>query len=82
MTKLEREAMFAKDYLTIQDIMTLLGLTYQTAARLVRLIKQKFDRLHIQGKIHVEDYIEYFKLSRARYNLSTPKIKDGELNEN
>ena len=50
--------MFAKDYLTINDIQKLLSYSYSAAAKLIRDIKRKTDRLHIQGKIHVQDYID------------------------
>lgn len=64
----EREQIFSKDYLTIKDLQQLLGLTYQVAAKKMREIKFKFDRLGIQGKIHTEDYFEYFKISdKQRY---------------
>lgn len=64
----EREKIFAKDYLTIKDLEALLGVTYQVAARIIRQIKFKYDRLKIQGKIHVEDYFDYFNITdRKRY---------------
>ena len=67
MTYAEREAIFSKDYLTIADLETLLGLTYQMAAKRMRDIKRKTDRLGVQGKIHVQDYLEYFELPPERY---------------
>lgn len=68
MTYEEREEIFSKDYLTIADIQNLLGVDYQTSAKLIRQIKFKFDRLGIQGKLHTEDYFEYFKINdRSRY---------------
>ena len=64
----EREQIFSKDYLTIKDLQQLLGLTYQVAARVMRQIKFKFDRLGIQGKLHTEDYFEYYNITdRQRY---------------
>lgn len=64
----EREKIFSKDYLSIKDIQVLLGLTYQCAAKLIRQIKFKHDRLGIQGKIHIEDYFEYYRITdRQRY---------------
>ena len=68
MTYDEREKIFSKDYLTIQDVEALLGLTYQCAAKIIRQIKFKCDRLGIQGKLHVEDYFDYFNITdRLRY---------------
>lgn len=67
MTYEQRNEMFAKDYLNIQDIMKLLDLSYGPAAMVIREIKRKTDRLHQQGKIHVQDYIDYYGLDVARY---------------
>lgn len=68
MSYIEREKIFSKDYLTIKDLEQLLGLTYQVAARVMRQIKFKFDRLGIQGKLHTEDYFEYYNITdRQRY---------------
>lgn len=67
MTLEERNEMFAKDYLSIKDIQMLLKLDYDSAAALIRQIRRKCDRLNIQGKIHVQDYIDYFKLDISRY---------------
>ena len=68
MSYIEREKIFSKDYLTIEDVQALLGLTYQMAARQIRNIKRRSDRLGIQGKIHTEDYFEYFNITdKQRY---------------
>lgn len=67
MTYAEREEIFSKDYLTIADIQALLGLTYQDAAKTIRNIRRKTDRLGLRGKIHVQDYLDYFNLSADRY---------------
>ena len=65
---MSREQMFKKDYLTIGDMQELLGLTYQCAAKLIRRIKFNHDRLGIQGKIHTEDYFEFFGIvDKQRY---------------
>ena len=69
MTYARREEIFSKDYITIADLQELLGLTYQAAAKLIREIKFKFDRLGVQGKIHTEDYMEFFKITNLdRYS--------------
>lgn len=67
MTLEERQEIFAKDFLTIKDIELLLGVSYSTAGDIVRTIRRKSDRLGIQGMIHVQDYIDYFKLDITRY---------------
>ena len=64
----EREKIFSKDYITIKDLQLLLGLSYQVAARKMREIKFKHDRLGVLGKIHTEDYFEYFGIKdKQRY---------------
>ncbi len=67
MTYEQRSEMFAKDYLSVSDIMALLDLSYNDAAKVIREIRRTTDRLHIQGKIHVQDYIDYYGLDIARY---------------
>lgn len=68
MNYVNREEIFSKDYLTIRDIEILLGTTYQVAARLIRQIKFKTDRLGLRGKIHIEDYFDYYNITdRQRY---------------
>ena len=68
MTYEEREHILSKDALSIKDIENLMGLTYGSAAKLIRQIKFKYDRLKIEGHIHIEDYFEYFNIQdKARY---------------
>lgn len=68
MTYSEREQIFSKDYLTIADMQELLGLSYGDAARVIREIKRKSDRLGIKGKVHVQDYLDCYALPVDRYN--------------
>lgn len=76
MTYAEREAIFSKEYITISDLQALLGLTYQASAKKIREIKFKFDRLQVQGKVHVEDYFDYFKITdKQRYVVGSDTIK-------
>ena len=63
MTYEMRERIFSKEVLTITDVMLLFGLNYQPAAQLVRNIRRKHDRLGLEGKLHVQDYLDYFNLS-------------------
>lgn len=67
MTYAEREEIFSKEYLSIADIQILLGLQYQDAAKTIRNIKRRTDRLGIRGKIHVQDYLDYYKIPADRY---------------
>lgn len=68
MTIEQRNNIFAKECLTIADIELLLSLSYDAAARLVRDIKRNSDRLHLRGRVHVQDYLEYFNLSTRHYS--------------
>lgn len=63
MTYEMRERIFSKEVLTIADVMLLFGLNYQPAAQLVRNIRRKHDRLGLEGKLHVQDYLDYFNLN-------------------
>ena len=77
MNYVNREEIFSKDYLTIRDIEILLGTTYQVAARLMRQIKFKTDRLGLRGKIHIEDYFDYYNITdRQRYLKQEVKDND------
>jgi hypothetical protein len=71
MTYARREEIFSKEYLTIADLQELLGLEYQGAAKMVRDIKRGLEfrgqgvRLNIQGKIHIQDYLDYFNITNV-----------------
>ena len=67
MTYARREEIFSKEYLSIKDMQELLGMKYQDAAKTMRDIKRRTDRLGIRGKIHVQDYLDYFKIAPDRY---------------
>lgn len=80
MDSVSREEIFSKDYLTIRDIEVLLGTTYQVAARIIRQIKFKTDRLGLQGKIHIEDYFEYYHITdRQGYFKQKEITRDDEI---
>jgi len=70
MTYSEREAIFSKEVLSIKDIQALFDIPYPTAAELIRTIKFKLGggRVPLLGKLHRQDYFEYFKLNPADYN--------------
>lgn len=89
MTYAKREEIFSKDYLTIEDVQELLGLEYQGAAKIIRDIKRELNmsekynkqgiRLDIQGKLHVQDYLDYFQItSFERYSKPMDKKFEGE----
>ena len=66
MTVIEKDEMFAKEYLSIADIAKLYGLCYNRASMLLREIKFNLEvtqgkvlRINMRGKIHVKDYEEW-----------------------
>lgn len=67
MTYAMREEIFSKECLSVKDLEELLGVSYQEAAKTIRNIKRKTDRLGIQGKIHIQDYLDYLKVPMDRY---------------
>lgn len=44
----------------------ILGLSYQMAAKKMREIKRKNDRLKLQGKLYIQDYFDYFDKEISR----------------
>lgn len=76
MTFEERKNILSKDVLDVDDISKLLGVTKQTAYAVIRRIKFKTDRLGIQGKILIQDYIEYFNLDFRRYIVGQEQIEE------
>ena len=73
MTWAKREEIFSKDYISIADMQVLLGLSYNDAAIKLRDIKRGLERkgqqprITTQGKLHVQDYLDYYNLPSARY---------------
>lgn len=77
MTYSRREEIFSKDYISIADMQDLLGMGYDDAAKTIRDIKRELRlnpkyngqgvRIDIQGKLHVQDYLDYYHLSPERY---------------
>lgn len=67
MTFERRNEIFSKEALSITDVAELMGVSYDTAQKLVQAIRRHHDRLHIQGRVHVQDYIDYFHLPPERY---------------
>lgn len=64
MTKERKEEIFSQEYLSINDIGEILGLSYQMAAKKMREIKRKNDRLKLQGKLYIQDYFDYFEVKQ------------------
>lgn len=81
MTYAMREEIFSKEYLSIKDMQELLGMKYQDAARIMRNIKRRTDRLGIRGKIHIQDYLDYFQIPPDRYVKPEDEVINSLLSE-
>lgn len=62
MTYERREEIFAKEYLTEPEIAELLGISDREAYGLMKAIRKESDTLGIRGKIHVADYMRFFRI--------------------
>lgn len=74
MTMQERQEIFAKEYLSIDDMSKLYGLSYPHASKMILDIKKKLVlgngqglRLEMQGKLHIQDYLDYIGVRSDRY---------------
>lgn len=77
MTVAERQDIFSKEVLTINDIMKLYDVEYNTASKLLCDMKRKLTigqgkelRLEMSGKIHVLDYLDCMGATGARYDVA------------
>ncbi len=71
MTYAEREAIFSKEYISTKELAALFGMNISTASTFLQTIKRRVgDRLGIRGKIHIQDYLDFFNLdgSSQRYS--------------
>ena len=76
MTMLERQEIFAKEYLSIDDICKLYDLLPPHASSLMSKIKKKLTigmnqelRLDCRGKLHIQDYLDYMGIKSDRYGI-------------
>ena len=78
MTYEEREKIFSKEALSVADVQALFGVCKSEATNIMNTIRrQTGDRLKVQGKIHVEDYLKHFGIEANRYSLK----REGDLEE-
>ena len=70
MTYTEREQIFSKDFITTQELKVLLGYSNISgaSAKMSEIKRVVGDRLKIKGKIHIEDYLEFFNIKSDRYS--------------
>lgn len=66
MTYQRREEIFSREALGCSEIMELLGVGKSTAYNIIAEIKRSNDRLGIEGKVHVQDYLDYYNLPVTR----------------
>ena len=65
-----RDEIISKDVMTIDEICELMGYTKSQASNVITKIKNKLakegvePRLNERGKIHTQDYLDYFRLTR------------------
>ena len=76
MTMTERQEIFAKEYLSIDDLVKLYDLTASHASEMLNDMKRKLTigkgqelRLNVRGRIHVQDYLDYFGIKENRYTI-------------
>lgn len=72
MTYARREEIFGKDYITTHELQELLGFTHLSGAsqKMNEMKRAVGDRLGVKGRIHTEDYIEFFNIKTDRYKKS------------
>ena len=68
----QREEIFAKEALSLEDFEILFGISKSAASEKMSQIKRKIgDRLGIKGKLHIQDYLDYFNIPNTeRYSRS------------
>ena len=77
MTLAQRREMFAKDYLDLTDLSMMLGTCYTRASEIVTEIKfNTRDRLHTRGRVHVQDYFDYYHLDPKNYYRGNPEDEE------
>lgn len=75
MTYEERERMFAKECLSTKDVAELFNVDGSQASQIIMQIKRRQgDRLGKKGKLHVQDYFDYFQLSPKDYRPETSVV--------
>ncbi len=83
MTMQERQEMFAKEYLSIKDFEKLYDINDKQASKMILDIKRGLEttktlRLKVQGKLHIQDYLDYMGITSDRYGIAAEGINNGE----
>ena len=77
-TYAQREQIFAKEYLDVNDFMLLFGISLPSAYKLIREVKRNSDRLKIQGRVHIQDYFEYFDIPDTSRYVQPKEVKSDD----
>lgn len=77
-TYTQREQIFAKEYLDVNDFMRLFGISLPSAYKLIREVKRNLDRLKIQGRVHIQDYFEYFDIPDTSRYVQPKEVKSDD----
>lgn len=77
-TYTQREQIFAKEYLDVNDFMRLFGISLPSAYKLIREVKRNSDRLKIQGRVHIQDYFEYFDIPDTSRYIQPKEVKSDD----
>ena len=64
-----REEIFSKEALNIADVCDIFDISKSEASKKISEIKRCVgDRLKIQGKVHIQDYFDYYQIQdKERY---------------
>lgn len=70
MTYARREEIFSKDVITVAELQEIMNFTNRAKAsqKLNEIKRVVGDRLGVEGKLHLEDYFEFFKIKTDRYS--------------
>lgn len=73
MTYERREEIFSKDVITLDEMAELLAVSKSAACVKIKEMKFKVgDRLGLSGRIHVQDYLDFCKITSVeRYNTES-----------
>lgn len=77
-TYTQRGQIFAKEYLDVNDFMRLFGISLPSAYKLIREVKRNSDRLKIQGRVHIQDYFEYFDIPDTSRYVQPKEVKSDD----
>ena len=69
MTYARREDIFSKDVITTSELQELLNFSNrpQASKKMGEIKRVVGDRLKEKGRLHIEDYLEFFKIKTNRY---------------